>query len=130
MTELKPARVDSRSPSSEPEPGLDDERRRRPNAPRDGHDVAVQLRRLTLLAHRAIRDEPGRTLGPRPLCDVRSALLDLEVAVTRLELNGLGDYVASLRRRVESALSPPNTDRRSAAVGASYSTKFQNRACP
>lgn len=118
MTELKPARAASQPPPSQP----DGERSLRSDAPRDGHDVAAQLRWLTLAAHRAIRGEPGPSAGRQDLGAIRSAILDLEDAVARLQLNGLGDYVASLRRRVESELRPSNEDRQS--TGANYSTRF------
>jgi len=106
MTKLKPSRpaTVATTPKPPPPPRPTNERSLRPGAPRDGHDIAVELRRLAPLARLAIQGGPGRSPDLPTLKAVHAAIVDLEAAVARLGLNGLGDYVASLRRRVESAI--------------------------
>lgn len=119
MIQLKPAR----SASTALPPPITPERNPRLGAPRDGHEVAAELRRLVPLARRAIPREPGPIADPQPLTTVLDDVIELEAAVARLGLVGLLDYVAALRRRVESALPPPAENGR-AGGSTNYPTTF------
>lgn len=119
MVQLKPAPSASTAlqpqPLNEPSPRFD--------APRDGQEVAAELRRLVPMARRAIRPEPNSGADLRCLAAVHAGIVDLEAAVARLGPTGLLDYVAALRRRVESAL-PPSTVNGRANDATHYPTKF------
>lgn len=76
----------------------------RADPPHDGHDVAIQLRRVSLRAFHAVNDAlnaPDR--HPAMLREVHAEIVVLEAEIGRLGLRGLHSYVASLRRQVESA---------------------------
>lgn len=119
MVQLKPAPSTTTAlppqTSDEPSPHF--------GAPREGHDVAAELRRLVPLARRAIQREANSGSDPRCLTAVHAGIVELEAAVARLGPTGLLDYVAALRRRVESAL-PPSTVNGRANDATHYPTKF------